>query len=213
MASDFSKAEPSPTALEARIGRAVAGSTADMMYLLQLNRTRLLEYIQRILPASLRREMDPDDILQETLTCIVDDLPSFVYQDDESFFKWQIKIARHRCLDEIRKVRTAKRGGRHHRVSRWQGQGDSSPSLTSLLAATSWTASQSVANRETIQSLKDAIACLPSTYRQVIVLHHLEGKPLNIVAEKVGKSANATQKLAAMAVEALRRAMAGPSHA
>lgn len=212
MASDFSQPDPPKTSLQARISRAIGGSAPDMVYLLQVNRTRLLEYIQRILPASLRREMDADDILQETLTCIVDDLPSFVYQDDESFYRWQVKVARHRCLDEIRKVRTAKRGGNHHRVSRWQGQDDSSPSLTSLLAATSRTASQSVANRETIQSLKDAIDDLPSTYRQVIVLHHLEGNPLNIVAARVGKSPNATQKLAARAVEALRRALATPSH-
>jgi RNA polymerase sigma-70 factor (ECF subfamily) len=55
--------------------------------------------------------------------------------------------------------------------------------------------------------LADALGQLPPDYRQVIVLHFLEGLPSAEVARRMGRSVNSVEKLWIRALGRLRRAL------
>lgn len=206
--------------IESRVKRAIDGSTPDLVFLLQFHRPAVLAQLQQTLPVDLRAELDAEDLLQETFISVVEDLPKFTYTGEDSFLGWMMTIARHRCLDQIRRARAAKRGGRVRRIdappSGIDGRSDfggdlRGVGLASLLAVTSHTASRSVSRREAVESLRKAVSALPSVYRQVVLLHHLEGLPLVVVGSRMGRSPNAVQKLAVRALRALSEAMGGHS--
>ena len=61
--------------------------------------------------------------------------------------------------------------------------------------------------RERAVLLANVLSELPADYREVLVLRELEGKSLAEVAERMGRSPNAVQKLWARALVLLRRRM------
>jgi RNA polymerase sigma-70 factor (ECF subfamily) len=64
--------------------------------------------------------------------------------------------------------------------------------------------SQHAARREQAVLLANAMQRLPEHYRDVIVLHHLEGLSLSDVARRIGRSEDSVQKLWARALVQLR---------
>ena len=57
--------------------------------------------------------------------------------------------------------------------------------------------------------LADALAQLSDDHREVMILHHLEGRPMAEVAVRMGRSVNAVQKLWARALVKMRHIMGG----
>jgi RNA polymerase sigma-70 factor (ECF subfamily) len=57
--------------------------------------------------------------------------------------------------------------------------------------------------------LADALERLPESYREVLILHHLEELPFPEVARRMGKSVDSVEKLWARALARLRRALEG----
>ena len=67
--------------------------------------------------------------------------------------------------------------------------------------------SQSAARRETAVLLADALATLPSHYRDALVLYHLERRSLAEVSERLGRSVDSVKKLLARGLIRLRAVM------
>jgi RNA polymerase sigma-70 factor (ECF subfamily) len=57
--------------------------------------------------------------------------------------------------------------------------------------------------------LADALAQLPEHYREVIILHHLEGLSLALVAGRLERTEDSVEKLWTRALLRLRRALRG----
>ena len=93
---------------------------------------------------------------------------------------------------------TRRRDVRLERSSRCLGQG---------LAAPDSTPSQQAVRREQAVLLADALGRLPEDYREVLVLHHLQGLPLPAVAEQMGRSLDSVKKLWLRGLARLRRLM------
>jgi RNA polymerase sigma-70 factor (ECF subfamily) len=70
--------------------------------------------------------------------------------------------------------------------------------------------SQQAARREQAMLLADALGRLPADYREVIILHHMEGRTLPEVARRLGRSVRSVEKLWARALARLRRVLGGP---
>lgn len=85
----------------------------------------------------------------------------------------------------------------------------SSRVLGQSLAADQSSPSQRAARREQAVLLADALARLPDDYREVIILHHLEGLPFAEVAVRMGRSVDSVKHLWARALAQLRRSLGG----
>jgi RNA polymerase sigma-70 factor (ECF subfamily) len=70
--------------------------------------------------------------------------------------------------------------------------GDTSPSLRA-------------ARREQAVLLADALARLPDHYRDVVVLHHIEGRTMREVAQAMDRTVESVKKLWARAMVQLRK--------
>jgi RNA polymerase sigma-70 factor (ECF subfamily) len=66
--------------------------------------------------------------------------------------------------------------------------------------------------REQAVLLADALGQLPGDYREVIILRHLEERPLAEVAHHLGRNVDSVRKLWTRALLRLRRALEEPSH-
>ncbi len=99
--------------------------------------------------------------------------------------------------DEVRKARTAKRGGGQD-VGLEGDVADGAPSPESL-----------VAKAEQLERLAEALEAIPEAQRQAVTLHYLEGLPVADAAARMGKTTPAAAGLLFRGLEALRRAMGG----
>jgi RNA polymerase sigma-70 factor (ECF subfamily) len=81
----------------------------------------------------------------------------------------------------------------------------SSQLLGGALIASGTSPSQGAARREQAVLLAEALARLPDDYRRVIHLRHLEGLTFAEVADRMGRSVDAVEKLWARALVHLRR--------
>jgi RNA polymerase sigma-70 factor, ECF subfamily len=57
--------------------------------------------------------------------------------------------------------------------------------------------------------LADALARLPDDYREVIILHHLEGLQFAEVAQRMGRTVDSVKHLWARALAQLKRTLGG----
>jgi len=83
--------------------------------------------------------------------------------------------------------------------------------LAQGLAAQQSSPSQQAAHREQAVLLADALQQLPESYREVIILAHLQGFGFPEVAQRMGRSVESVKKLWARAVARLRRVLGGSS--
>jgi len=71
--------------------------------------------------------------------------------------------------------------------------------------------SQQAVRREEAVRLADALGQLPEHYREVMVLHHLEGLTLSEVARRMQRTDDSVEKLWARGLIQLRRILGGES--
>ena len=95
------------------------------------------------------------------------------------------------------------KGSQRRDVAREQqlkAQIDLSAQVLARVAATShYSPSQSAAHREAAVLLADALATLPQHYREALVLHHLEQRPLAEVAQQMDRTTDSVKQLLARA--------------
>ena len=87
----------------------------------------------------------------------------------------------------------------------------SSHVLDQALVAPQSSPSNQAARREQAVLLADALGQLPSDYREVIILSHLEGLSFPEVASRMGRTVNSVKNLWARALARLRRSLGGSS--
>jgi RNA polymerase sigma-70 factor (ECF subfamily) len=83
----------------------------------------------------------------------------------------------------------------------------SSRALGRGLVAPQSSPSQRAAQREQAVLLADALECLPTAYREVIILSHFEGLPFPEVAHRMGRTLASVKHLWARALGRLRHSL------
>src|SRR5262249_30321022 len=86
----------------------------------------------------------------------------------------------------------------------------SSRAMDHSLVASQSSPSQEAARREQSVLLADALGRLPESYREVIILRHLEGLAFSEVSHRMGRSEDSVKNLWARALARLRREMDDP---
>lgn len=189
---------------EALVSTAAGGDLLALEQLLRVERPRVLQYIQRHFPAELKRILEPQDVLQDTLFQAARAIRSFKSDDADSFYRWLVTIARRCMLDMIAARRTQKRGGGKTR-------GDSVAMLMQDLAIEDATPSRIIAGKELATALEQCIGKLPGDYAEAVRLRYFDALPFGEIAAKMGRSQDAVRMLCNRAVEALKTEMRSAS--
>jgi len=190
--------EPAGSQSEPAAG-ALAVETA-----LRAHSHRLRKYITKNLPADVREQHDPQDVLQDVFFEAFRRAGSFPANDSTAGLYWLITVARNRLRHLIRLRRTAKRGGGWTNFGDPAAANDSLVALLEELAVYRRTPSKSAAAREFMVAMENALDRLPQDYALVIRLRHLEGESLKTIAARMQRSEGAVEMLCNRGLAALR---------
>jgi RNA polymerase sigma-70 factor (ECF subfamily) len=136
------------------------------------------------LPASLRGQFDPSDIVQQTLLQAHRKREQFRGRSEGEYLAWLRTILARQLAD------VARRGG-----PRWAGRGrsleraleESSLRLERWLAADDPSPSQGLVGQERLLRLAEALGRLPEDQRNALELRHLQGLPVSEVCRRMGR--------------------------
>lgn len=188
----------SPTSSFGLLERIREGDRAAFELLFEKHRRRLAILIYYKLDSQLRRTTDVDDILQETLLRAFRGIDTFHYRTPGSFLSWLSRIAEHVLVDVARFEGRQRRDG----GEKVQFRSESNPAGPE--PADSHTPSRVLAEQEEYASLLARLDGLPEQYREVILLGKVEGLSTAEIAERLGKSREATALLMHRAVARFR---------
>jgi RNA polymerase sigma-70 factor (ECF subfamily) len=171
--------------------------------LLDLYRNYLRLLARTGLDASLQGKADPSDLVQEALLKASLHFCQFRGATDAELAGWLRQILA-RCLTDFvrRYLAAGRRADREQSLDQLLNR--SSEAMEQVLATDSTSPSGSAERRDRGVVLSDALATLGKDQREVIVLHHLEGLSWDEVAQLMGRSASAVQKLWTRALKQLR---------
>jgi RNA polymerase sigma-70 factor (ECF subfamily) len=165
------------------------GDRGALEALLDRLRPRLVLWVGARLSERLRREADPEDVVQEILLAVHEGLPRFRGEDERAFLSWLFTVAENRIRDLADYVGAEKRQ-RRDPVHRSQ----TSPSAAA-------------ARGEMIERLAGALECIPEDYREVIRLRRFEGLDTARIAARMRRSENAVRLLYFRGIRTLQREM------
>jgi RNA polymerase sigma-70 factor (ECF subfamily) len=176
---------------------------------LEAHRDHLTVLARMQIGRRLQGKVDPADVVQETFLHAVRDFPHFRGASARELAGWLRQILAARLADQVRRYCGTQ--GRDVRLEQTlQAELDqSSQVLDQGLAAPLSSPSQQAVRHEQATWLAEALERLPQAYRDVLVLHDLEGWDFPEVARRMGRSVEAVKKLWARALARLRRAIGG----
>jgi RNA polymerase sigma-70 factor (ECF subfamily) len=142
-------------------------------------------YERRLFATAMRivgRRQDAEEVVQETLTSVIEHLPGF--REESRFYTWLMRIAVNHALKILRKNR------RVYNTDTQEGSSDSYSDIPHPQFIAPWRENPAWAaeQRELQQLLAEALEELDEKYRAVFVLRDIEERPTAEVAELLGIS-------------------------
>ncbi len=196
---------PDGTGIRLLLDRARAGDESAGGQLLS-GYERYLTLLARVqVGRRVQGKVDPADLVQEVFLEAHRQIKNFRGNTEAELLAWLRRILAGQIALMLRRYLGTK--GRDVTLERdLAGQLDeSSQAMGAGLAADGSTPSQHVAKREQAVLLAEALDKLSDTYREVIVLRHLEGLTFPQVAARMSKSEDSVQKLWVRALAGLRQ--------
>jgi RNA polymerase sigma-70 factor (ECF subfamily) len=189
------------------LARAGDGRALGLLLELYRNYLELLARLQ--IGRRLQGKVDAADLVQETFLQATVHFVQFRGASEPELAGWLRQILASRLAKLVRRYCGTQR--REVGLER-QLAGDlerSSQQLAAGLVAPGSTPSQRAVRREQAVLLADALSRLPEDYREVLVLHHLEGLTLPEVARRLNRTVESVKHVWLRALARLRRAGGG----
>jgi RNA polymerase sigma-70 factor (ECF subfamily) len=167
-----------------------------------------LEVLARVhLDPRLRGKLDPADVAQQALLRAYAAWPARKDPDRPVLLAWLRRILARTLADVVKHYDRDKRAVDLERSL--EAELDRSASgLAGWLAADQTSPSQAAQRNEELLRLADALEALPEPQREVVVLKHLRGWPLQRIADHLGRSVPAVASLLRRGLEDLRHRLA-----
>lgn len=194
---------PAPTSTFGLVERFKNGDEEAFTLLFEKYRRRLAVLVYYKLSEELRGSIEVDDVMQETFFAAARDAGNFTYRVPGSFLSWLARIAEHVIIDEARAHSRKKR----HAEELVRFRSESNPGGAEPVD--SQTPSRILAQEEGVRGLLERLNALPEDYRQVILLAKVEGLTTQEVAERLGKTREATAVLLHRAVKKFKKVARG----
>lgn len=186
--------------------RARAGDGLALGELLQSYRPYLALLARLKSDHRLQSKLSNSDLVQDTCLSAHRDFADFRGTTEPELTAWLREIMAHVCANHARDHRRQRRDVRLERQL-YTLLDHSSAVLERALANSDSDPDRHILQRERAVILASALDRLPSDYREVLVSRELEGKSLAEIAQQIGKTSNAVQKIWARALIELRRTM------
>jgi RNA polymerase sigma-70 factor (ECF subfamily) len=151
----------------------------------------------------LQSKLDESDLVQEASLLATRDLANFRGTTEAELAMWLRSILSNVAANARRHFDQQKRSVRLEQ--QFQNELDRSSAGVSRVAGDESSPSQRVARRERAVVLAEALEELDVEQRMVITMRDLEGYSLEEIADDLGKTRNAVQKIWARAISEMRR--------
>jgi RNA polymerase sigma-70 factor, ECF subfamily len=192
---------------EQLLSLARAGSAVALGHLWELYRNYLGLLARLQIGRRLQGKVDAEDLVQDTFLEAQRHFAEFRGTVEAEVVCWLRQILAGLLGNLVRRyVGTQRRDVRLERELADELD-QSSRVLDQSLAAPQSTPSQRAARREQAVLLADALGQLPDDYREVIILHHLEGLAFPEVARRLGRTVDGVKNVWARALAQLRRSL------
>lgn len=191
------------------------GDRAAFDLALDPERVWLLDRAHRVVNGTLRRFIDPDDLVQDVLLIAYRKLSGTRLQQQSSLRNWLDQVLTRRVADERRRhLRLCRRDLHTQSLDDAQGRTSTGTTLNlgAVLSGSGCSPSMEAAAGEGLARLRAILAQLPDDHRQVIELLRLEGLPAEEVATRMQRTPAAVYKLFARALESARGLLLQPQH-
>jgi RNA polymerase sigma-70 factor (ECF subfamily) len=149
----------------------------------------------------LRGKLDPSDVVQQTLARAYPALAELRQREPAVLAAWLRKILARTLADAVKHYERDRRDINLER-SLEVDLDRSASGFAAWLAADQTSPSGRLERNEELMRLVEALAELPETIREVVVLKHCQGLTLQQIADRIGKTVPAVASL-------LRRGLAG----
>jgi RNA polymerase sigma-70 factor (ECF subfamily) len=169
-------------------------------------RQYLLVLARLHLDARLRGKLDPADLVQQTLLRAYPAVGRLRGRDPAVVAAWLRRILARTLADTVRHYDADRRAVDLER-SLTADLDKSASGLAAWVAADQTSPSERAERNEDLLRLADALAGLPDSQREVVVLKHLQGRTLAEIAAATGRTAAAVAGLLRRGLEALRERM------
>jgi RNA polymerase sigma factor (sigma-70 family) len=187
---------------EEHVERATQGDRAALTELLELEGPAVRRVVEAELPKRFQSLLSADDVMQQTYADAFLGIERFVPRGEGAFRAWLTRLAKRNLVDAVRMLSAEKRGGDRRRVDAHALE-ESYAALYEVVQRTLSTPSRQVASREARAALDDALAKLPEHYAKVVRMYDLEGRPIEEVADSLGRRVGATYMLRSRAHDRL----------
>lgn len=159
------------------------------------------------LDAHLRGQIDPSDIVQQTLVKAHQKREQFQGQSEAELAGWLRRILCNTLIDAIRKHQ---RQGAQTR-SLEAAVEDSSARLEAWLAASGSSPDDKVMRQEQLIHLAEALAELSEDQRQAVEMHYLQEEPIAVIAARMERTEASIAGLLRRGLKNLRQLLARDS--
>lgn len=193
------------------LDQARAGDSQALGQLLESYRAYLTLLARVQIGRRLQGKVDAADVVQDAFLGAYRDFGQFRGATEKEFLGWLRQILAYVLANLVRYYQGTQR--RDVRLERQLAieLDQSSHALDRGLVAEQSSPSQQAARREQSVLLAEALARLPETWRDLLVLRHLEGLTFPEVARRLGRTLDSVKKQWPRALASLRRVMEGGS--
>ncbi len=182
---------------------AKSGDEHALEQLCQTHGEQVRRIIRMRMGPELRSKMESMDLVQDAFISALRSLDNFTYKNEGDFLRWISKIAENRIRDNVDKIHANKRDIRKEKplITNRTNTQNTFVGVNSPIDAT--TPSLIISKREDLNKLEKAMDKLKSEDKEVIKLTKIDGLSCKQVAEKMGKTTDATRMLLSRAIMAL----------
>lgn len=193
------------------VRRVREGDKAALAQLFESRRGQFLAALERKVGPGLRRKLELEDILQETVTRAVRDLPNVQF-DGQDPVGWIYHVMDRQIVDLHRYHFEAKKRDAGREVSMDQNAQNSKDEgrgggLADLLIASMTSPSAAVSRDMRLVRVYRALESLSEDMKNAIRWRYLENLPSQQIAERLGRTDAATRVLLSRAIRKLQDAL------
>ena len=193
--------------------RVREGDATALAEFADLHRAKLLRALERKVGSGLRKKLDLEDILQETLTRAVKDLANVDFAGQDPL-GWLYQLMDRQIIDLHRYHFAAQKrdAAREVSVDRPASNGGEALGFAELLVASMTSPSAVVSRDFRLQRVYAALQELSEDMRNAIQWRYLENLPSQEIARRLGKTDVATRVLLSRAIRKLQGSLLDKEH-